>query len=325
MIGTDGHQNVVLNDVPRVPGCEVVAYSKSRPEDDSERLYRLPNCPEKMRIYDHYTRMLEEEELDVVCVCLPYAQNAGAAIASAARGIHVICEKPLATEHEALAELRDVVNRTGVQVSALLAMRCGPCYRTVQDAIRKGRIGKPILATGQKSYRFGTRPDFYRKRETYGGTIPWVAVHAVDFVRWTTGLEYARVSALHANLAHPDYPGCEDSGGLLFEFKEGGQAVITFDYLRPPSAPSHGDDRLRVAGSLGVIEIKDLGERVELIQGEEGPRDLPLLQPVRFFVDFSEAIHSKKPPVVPTKDSLRITEVCLKARDAADRKETIEL
>ena len=60
----------------------------------------------------------------------------------------------------------------------------------------------------------------------------------------------------------------------------------TADYLRPDQAPTHGDDRLRVIGSKGVLETRDLNSRVELITHEQGPRDLPTPETVPLFADF---------------------------------------
>ena len=40
-------------------------------------------------------------------------------------------------------------------------------------------------------------------------------------------------------------------------------AATNIDYLRPNGASSHGDDRLRVVGTLGQVEV--IGETVRLI------------------------------------------------------------
>src|SRR5207247_5321177 len=103
----------------------------------------------------------------------PYTLNVFASIAAAEKGIHIMSEKPLATELEDLARLEGVLERTGVQISAMLDMRLSPGFRTVRDTVSKVAIGEPILATAQKSYKFGKdRPWFYKERKTYGGTIP---------------------------------------------------------------------------------------------------------------------------------------------------------
>jgi predicted dehydrogenase len=103
--------------------------------------------------------------------------------------------------------------------------------------------------SGQKSYRFGAAsPWFYKELKTFGGTIAWAGICSIDYMRWTSGRKYAQVSAWHANKDRPDYPGFQDHAGVLFKLDNGGTAMANLDYLRQETAPTHGDDRLRIAG-----------------------------------------------------------------------------
>ena len=248
MIGTVGHTSTILSGLPLVKGARLTAYAN----------YENPNLkiPENVRIYGKYEEMLDREELDIVGVCMPYYLNATASVAVAKKKIHVITEKPIATTLEDLEKLLDTVVANRVRLTTLLSMRLDPHYQAIHDAIAAGMIGEPILATAQKSYKFGeSRPDFYKKIETYGGTIPWIGIHTIDYIHFTTQLDYTRVAAFQGNKDHPDYPGFQDHAGILFTMSNGGTALINLDYLRPETALSHGDDRLRVIGSEGVLEI----------------------------------------------------------------------
>lgn len=325
MIGTDGHVGMVLNGIPLVEGAQLCACAKGHAGDDLGRVRRHAAFTKETRVYDDYREMLDREDLDVVGVCRPFSLNAEASIAAAGRKVHVVSEKPVATTEADLRALAAAVRRSGVRLTAMLGMRLEPGFLAARKAVAEGLIGEPILATAQKSYKFGTRPAFYRRRETYGGSIPWVAIHAIDYVRWTTGLEYTRVAAFHGNLAHPEYPGCEDHAGILFRLSNGGAGMVHLDYLRPASAPTHGDDRLRVAGSEGVLEVRDAGTRTELIRAGEGPRDLPLPEARHFFVDFVRELRGEGAHILGPDEAVRVTAICLKAREAADEGKMVEL
>ena len=325
MIGTDGHVGMVLNGIPGTEGAALCAYAKGHPGDNVDRMRNNAAFTDRTAVYDDYGEMLEKEELDIVGACRPYYLNAQAAIAAAEKHAHVICEKPVATAETDLDALDDAVKRNGVRLTAMFGIRLYPAFQAARKAVAEGLIGEPALATAQKSYRFGTRPEFYKSRDTYGGTIPWVAIHAVDYVRWTTGLEYTRVAAMHGNVAHPEYPGLEDHGGILLGLSNGGSALVNFDYLRPESAPTHGDDRLRVAGSEGVLEAVDHGARTVLIRTGQEPRDLPLEPERDFFTDFVDELQGKGEHVVGPDDAVHVTRVCLRARDAADTGSIVEL
>ncbi len=137
-------------------------------------------------------------------------------------------------------------------------------------------------------------------------------------MRWTTGREYVRVAAWQGNKDHPDYPGFQDHAGVLFQLDNGGTAMTNLDYLRPETAPTHGDDRLRIAGSEGVLEVMGAEGRAHLITAADGPRELELPESVDFFADFLTELAGKGEHLISQDDAFRLTEVCLKARDAAE-------
>ena len=319
VIGTDGHTDLVLGSIPSLPGVELVAFAKSRPEDDAAAVRRNKAFTDKTRIYEQFEPMLEREELDVVGVFLPYYLNAKASVAAARRGIHIVSEKPLATTLADLAALKEAVAESGVRLTSLMNMRCEPHYRAARQAVRDGLIGEPILLTSQKSYKFGaSRPWFYKDLETYGGSIPWAGIHSLDYMRWASGREYVRVSAWHGNKDHLDYPGFQDHAGVLLKLDNGGTAMTNIDYLRPETAPTHSDDRLRIAGSEGVVEVLGVDGRTVLMTASAGPQQLKLPEKVDFFADFLAELAGKGKHLISQQDAFRMTEICLIARNAAE-------
>ncbi|MDP6038778.1 MAG: Gfo/Idh/MocA family oxidoreductase [Candidatus Latescibacteria bacterium] len=317
-IGTDGHQNMVLDGIAQIPNAQLVACAKGHESDALAKVKKHAAFTDQTRVYDDYREMLDREEIDLVSICRPYYLNAETSILAAKHGIDIVSEKPIATTLDDLKALEQAVADNNIRLTAMFGMRLSPAFRAAHGAVREGLIGEPILATAQKSYKFGTRANFFKQRETYGGTIPWVAIHAVDYTRWAAGLEYTQVAALHGNFAHPTYPGCEDHGGILFRFANGGTAMVNLDYLRPDTAPTHGDDRLRIAGTEGVIEVTDCGTRTHLIRSGEEPRNLPLPPEENFLVNLHRERTGEADHIVGADDAIAVTRICLLAREAAD-------
>ena len=319
LIGSEGHRDILLRSIPKLANVQWTAYAKGEPDEDSAWVQTAFSGSSRPRVYENYHDMLEKEQLDVVGICLPFFENAEASIQAARRGIHVLSEKPAATNLADLTSLEREVHRSGVLYSIMLEMRAMPIFLAARKAVQQGAIGEPILLSSQKSYKFGSnRPWFYKERKTYGGTIPWVGIHALDYMRWVSGQEYARVAAFEGNKSHPQTPGCEDHAGLLFHLANGGTATCHLDFLRPESAPTHGDDRLRIAGSEGILEAKEIDNRVNLISAKGIVEELPLPQPVNFFGTFIACLRGEGELLVSTKDAFAITRICLRARDAAD-------
>lgn len=321
LIGRDGHWRILIGSIPKTRDVQWAAYAMGEPGEDSTWLRRQPAYGRQTRIYENYYEMLEKEALDVVGICLPFYENAVASIAAARRGINVISEKPAATTLDDLSRLEQTVRKSGVLYNIMLDMRGMPIFQAARKAVQQGAIGEPILVTGQKSYQWGPglRPWYYKRRKTYGGTIAWVGIHALDYMRWVSGQDYAQVAAWEGNKAHPEYPGCEDHAGLLFRLANGGTATCHLDFLRPPTASSHGDSRLRIAGSEGILEASEVGNRASLISTKGKNGDLPLPPAEDLFSRFVGALRGEGQPLLSTEESFSITRVCLKSRDAADR------
>jgi predicted dehydrogenase len=274
------------------------------------------------RRFDDYRRMLDEARPDVVGVFMPLYRNAEASLAAAEHGCHIITEKPLATELDDLLRLRQAVRSAGVRAAALMNHRGEGPFLAAREAVSAGRIGRPVLAFGQKSYPFGSRGPLYAQRRTYGGSIPWQAIHAIDFIRYCTGRRFVRAAAMQSNAEHPTHPGMEDNGGILLQLggPSAGHAVISFDFLRPHtpgSARKWGDDRLRIVGSEGIVEVTAEGTAAVLMTaGAVEPLPLPASRDV--VLEFLASLQGRGEGLISTDDSFAATHVALVARQAAD-------
>jgi len=173
------------------------------------------------------------------------------------------------------------------------------------------------MLNGQKSYKAGKRSPLFHQRETYGGTIPWVGIHALDWVLWFSGQKVKTVSAVQSAMVNNGNGSMETTAICLFQLEDEVVAHINIDYLRPQNADTHGDDRIRIAGTSGVIEVR--GGNVYLINGDaKGEHILPLQQPPKIFQDFVESLDGKKSCLITAEQSLYFTRVCLTAQKAAD-------
>lgn len=231
------------------------------------------------------------------------------------RGVDVLSEKPVAASFEQLAAITAALERTGARLLTEYPFRAWPTFLAARLAVAAGHIGEPVLCTAQKSYRFGQRPDFYRRRADYGSTLLWVASHAIDVIRFVTGLEYRSVQARQGNVAKKEWDELEDHACALFELSNGGSALVHADLLRPDAAPTHGDDRLRVVGSRGQIEI---GEgRCTCMTSDQPPLELAVEPAVPVYRAVLAALATEAADY-STAESLASARAMLGALAAAD-------
>jgi predicted dehydrogenase len=316
LLGLKGHQGVILEGIAARSDVRLAAVA----DDDPAALRPVsgwPTADPDTRCYADWRELLAEESVDIVGVCDHDGVRAEQIIASAQAGCHVLAEKPLAMDLQQLAHVREAAETARVRLSMLLTMRCEPPYRVLHDVISAGRIGEVVLATVQKSYRLGNRPEWQRDRRTFSGIIPFIGVHALDLIRWTTGREFTSAMAYQSNAAHPELRDMEDNASVALKLDNGGSASARLDYCRPAAAPTHGDDRLRVAGTHGVVECLGAAHTVTLMTAETSPEELPLPAPQNQFVQYVSALADGQAFGVPEVDCYRMTEVCLRIRDAA--------
>ena len=86
----------------------------------------------------------------------------------------------------------------------------------------------------------------------------------------------------------------------------------------------HGDDRLRIAGTEGIVEVVDEGTRVVLMT-PTAVEDVPLPPGRDLLAEFVASVRGEGDCVVTPAESFRITEVALRARGAADAGRVVNL
>ena len=316
IVGERGHTNYVLDGLKDLPHARVMGISPGGAEEGVEFLNAaLRGLGHEPRFYAEYRQMLDRERPNLLCVIGPFERHAEMCLEAFSRGIAVLCEKPVALTLEELSRLRDAWQVNPLPFASLMGMRFEAPFYTLFQVVKAGLIGEPRLIQTQKSYRLGQRPDFYYRRETYGGTIPWVGSHAVDIIHWLSGQRFESVFATHSAQSNAGYGTLEVSAQIQFVLSGRVAASASLDYLRPSGAPSHGDDRARVAGTLGVIEAR--AGKVWLIDAQ-GERELALRQPPSLLADFLAQVEGRGPGLQDGAQTLAVTEACLLARQSAD-------
>ncbi|MBQ3080470.1 MAG: Gfo/Idh/MocA family oxidoreductase [Clostridia bacterium] len=316
IIGSSGHHHQVEEAV-KAGACNAPAAVApgSAGEDVKALSVKL-----EAEYYDSWTEMLDKEKPELAVVNPWYSDNAKISMECLRRGIHVYSEKPLATEPEELYMLKEAYENSDADLGCMLNLNCCAWYRAIENSIVNGDIGEVRMIHGQKSYRMGVRGAHYQKRSLYGGTIPWISIHAVDWVLRLGG-KCQWVCGTHTSACNRGNGEMETSAAVLLQLENGVIGTVDTDFLRPTGSARHDDDRLRVTGTRGMLEAID--GRVYL-ENEESRRELPLPEGINPFIRFINAIgteDAKKQFSEAYEDS----RICLLARESADRGEVIKV
>lgn len=315
VFGAAGHFNYVSEALELDDSLEVSGIATA----GEAGIERLRSAFPQAKEYETLEAMLEGEHPDLVAVTPEFHRTAGAVIISLAYGANVFADKPLALTEEELDDVEAVWQESGKTLGAMFGICNSSWYRTMDAAVKAGEIGEVRLLHGQKSYKLGTRPEFYKNRKTFGGLIPWVGIHALDWVMQFGGKTktiFSSASSQH-NREHGDL---EVSASLLLTFENGAVGTVSADYFRPTGSTRHDDDRLRLTGTRGMIEA--IHQKVYL-ENEEARRELELLPPTNCVLDFISHIQQGNAKEDALR-ALRVTRTALRARQASDENRAVD-
>ena len=179
----------LFTDAPYVPVfktvCDIVPEIA---EDFKERFSFEKACTDYMDI-------INDLEIDIVCVCTPNDSHAEISIAALKAGKHVICEKPIATKTEdakAMAEAAEEAAKKGIVSMCGYQYRRVPAIDEAKKIIESGRLGEITNVRAQYLQSWSADPrsplSWRFVKETAGaGTLGDIFTHALDIAQYLAG------------------------------------------------------------------------------------------------------------------------------------------
>jgi predicted dehydrogenase len=145
---------------------------------------------------------LAAPDVDIVSITTPNHLHADQTVAAASSGKHIVLEKPTGLSVDELVRIRDAVRRAGVRTIVSFELRYNPYLRIAKWLREGGRLGSIRFARTQYLSQV---TDWYRgwewlrTRESGRSHLLAAGCHAVDALRWCSGLEPVAVSAFHTH------------------------------------------------------------------------------------------------------------------------------
>lgn len=239
-----------LEAVQGVPGAQVAAVCD--PRIDARRRASAAGA----EAFATLETMLDEMPLDGVVVCTPPADHAEIGLRCLARGLHVLCEKPLALSTWDVLTLLQAANRERRSVLVASKFRHVPEIIATREHIARGDLGEVVAfevsfcSPVAMAQRWNAEPAL-----SGGGVIVDNGCHAFDIVSYLFG-GIRRVHAMRLKRLQP--LAVEDSAFLQLCTGDGVVGKVDLSWSLPPAR----DTYLVVQGSDGVIEVGWEGARL---------------------------------------------------------------
>jgi predicted dehydrogenase len=322
-IGNWGHWPEVFQCLEKRTDTRIIGIAPAYIGEDLSTIRSHP-LTQNTPIFDTLEDLLKKTDADFAIISSRPGSIANAVISAANAGLDIISEKPLGITFPENEAIQAAIHKNQVRLIAIFSMRALPAFQTARRLVQSGVIGRPVLINARKSYKYGNeanRPEWFGQREEYGGTFPWIGIHALDMIHFTTGLLPLQVAALQRNQAHKSRPDCEDACCGIFQLQNEAQATVSIDYFRPESAKTHGDDWVRIVGTEGIIEANASQGIVQLLKNGSTQETVRTDPAKSLFDPFFDG----KDGLTTTRDALNLTHAALCARHAADENRTITI
>lgn len=236
-------------------GAELVSFHA--PEDDLAAAFGQ-KYPQASRVTDRRA-ILEDVSIDMVLTSAIPADRAEISIAAMQHGKDVMSDKPGMTSFAQLDAIKAVQRQTG-RIFSVCYSEHFETRSTVKagELVAAGAIGQVVHTTGlgPHAIRLNQRPEWFYRRERYGGILCDIGSHQCEqFLFFSGAMDGEIVSATVANRAHADRPGLQDVGDMHLRTSHT-TGYVRVDWFTPNGLPTWGDGRLIILGTEGYIELR---------------------------------------------------------------------
>ena len=253
--------------------CEIVAVQDVKAEiaeevkTEAKAKYALTSVDE----------LLALDEVDAVYIASPLFCHKEQVIASANAKKHVLCEKPLGINSDEIKEMMRACEENNIKFGTAFMARFHRYHQKVKEIVESGILGELVSLKAQFSFEY---PELNVWRQDIklagGGGFMDVGTHAIDILRFMSGLEPVEVVAITGNQFY-NYS-VEDTSHLLAKMNNGAVMYVSSSYstnaepnrfeITGKKGAVYGNDTLSQTGFDARAYIKMVGEPEKTLEFE---------------------------------------------------------
>jgi predicted dehydrogenase len=311
----------------RLPNVKLVAIGGCREERVKEW-----KAPHQVQFYSDPDELMKSCEVDILDICLPTFLHEEFITKAAKRGVHIICEKPLALTVAEVDRMLAAVHKAGVTFMVAQVLRFFSQYAKCREVVESGSLGNVFFASASRLAEPPRWAEWFRDPKKSGGALFDLQVHDLDYLLNLFGMP-DRVFAAGLQSAS----GCWDHVVNLLTYPDR-RLSIEVSYLMPAARPFTSALRLMgTAGSLeysfrveGNVDAMDRAQHSLVLYPNEGPAtrfDIdhanPYLLELKYFVDTIE--RGGTPDAVPAEEARNVIAVLEATKQSLELGRVVEL
>ena len=318
------HAEAYIHNLRSIPGVEIIGVA----DEDAARGRHFAhqyNTP----FFTTYDALVNANP-DGVIICSENSQHRPLVELAAGAGVHVLCEKPLATT---LADAQAIVaacDDAGVWLMTAFPMRFSAPLIAIKARLDAGDFGQVYAfnAVNQGELPTAHRQWFVDPQLAGGGAVMDHTVHLVDIMRWYLDSEVAEIYAQTNKIFHADEVEVETGALEMLTFQNGVFATIDASWSRPPYWPTWGGLAFEMITERGAVVVDAFSQNLTLYQhttqratwrywGSDANQAM--------IEDFIAALRENRPPRVTGLDGYRAVAVAFAAYQSAATNQPVTL
>jgi len=210
------------------------------------------------KAYTDYKELIKSGTVDAVSVCLPNYLHAPVSIEALEAGLHVLCEKPMATSQEEADAMISAAEKSGKKLMIGHNQRFVKSHQKAKQLIANGDIGKVYSFRtafghpGPEGWSVDGRESwFFEKEKAFIGAMGDLGVHKSDLLRYILGEEFTEVGAFVETNAK-EGTDVDDNAVCVVKTESGiiGTLAASWAYKKE-------DNSTVIYGEKGVLRLED--------------------------------------------------------------------
>jgi Predicted dehydrogenases and related proteins len=254
IIGVGNMGTAHITSVQNIPQAELAAIcdSNKKRADEKAKL-----APKDCKVFYSTEELFNSGAIDAVIISVPHYDHTPVAIRAFEKGIHVLCEKPVAVTKSRAQQMIDAhAKHPDLRFALMFNQRTRQAHKKIKKLIEEGEFGKIVRVNW-------TVTDWFRSQSYYdsgswratwagegGGVLLNQCPHHLDLFQWFFGLPVKVRSTVSIGKYHDIE--VEDDVNTYCEFADGSTGNFITSTGEFP-----GTNRLEISGTRGRMVFED--------------------------------------------------------------------
>lgn len=225
------------------------------------------------RAFTDYKKMFADAALDAVSIATPDHLHRDPVLAALDANVHVLQEKPLATNAPDARAIARASERSNRVVMVNYSQRFVSDHVWLQDAIVRGEIGTPRMVLSVKHDNISVPTGMIRGWAQETSPLYFMSSHDLDLVHWFLKVDPINVVAqeTRGTLDAQSIP-VHDGLNALITFENNVIASFHSSWIHPNTYPRIADGFMQIIGDAGALTYSNRTRTAELYNARGGQK-----------------------------------------------------